>query len=724
MKLQLKRIRIENFKKLVAPVSYEFVDGLNVFEGENGLGKSTILSAITWCMFGYTIYGKSVGHFGIYPVIDNEEKTDLKPTVELELDFGGVKDNIVLKRVFAKNKTQCMIGSYDGAGKLNFVKYTNREFDKHVEEQVINKTEFEMLSNIEKIPRLKESELKELIFSLVGELEDSVILANDDYHLIETDIRLHGVDKSESNYKQTRTSFKKEIEDATAVINHNITTKEGHLQDQSEEALNERKAYLDEQVAEYEKEVTKNEDAKEKIAKHNKQVSDIDSEINSITIKMNQAGENVVTYKQLYTENAFDAEKERKADLAKIDTKENNLRNDISTKEFQKGNIQRRINQNQESWDKLHQKNVDLKDDGMKIQNENISIKEKCSACGQPLTEEQKAEAKSLAKKDQINRMSSIKSQMDNNKTSKNNIQTKIDEDKELINGIDKEIADINEKIKALDVEREEIRNKEYLSQKETPKQIDYRETYERYQNDYKQFEEDIKAKKDDKTKLEEEELPVLNELNTPTELIKEKEDIAIKLAAIKTCDVVIDEKTKLIDNRTEELLVIDEKIQMIIKFKTSKSQLITERIQSHFNMVEFITSEKKADGDIAEVFKLAYNGVEYNDLSVGEKIKISFDLVTGIQNLKGMNLPILIDVLESVTDFDYIPTQVIAGRVVPGVHNINFVTELKNVTMNTQPKEEVEVKTEDVPVEDSKEPTEEAYDAEQGSFDFEDMEA
>ena len=49
---RIHRLRIEGFKAFAAPQSFE-MDGGHVFVfGMNGLGKSSVVEAVHWCLFG------------------------------------------------------------------------------------------------------------------------------------------------------------------------------------------------------------------------------------------------------------------------------------------------------------------------------------------------------------------------------------------------------------------------------------------------------------------------------------------------------------------------------------------------------------------------------------------------------------------------------------------------------------------------------------------------
>jgi len=51
MKLTINSIDIKNFKGCTS-LHLDFTKNRNILEGENGIGKTTVLDAITWCLFG------------------------------------------------------------------------------------------------------------------------------------------------------------------------------------------------------------------------------------------------------------------------------------------------------------------------------------------------------------------------------------------------------------------------------------------------------------------------------------------------------------------------------------------------------------------------------------------------------------------------------------------------------------------------------------------------
>ena len=54
--IKLQQIELEGFSSVVARTTYRLdLPGINIISGENGAGKTTILNALSWVLFGKTI---------------------------------------------------------------------------------------------------------------------------------------------------------------------------------------------------------------------------------------------------------------------------------------------------------------------------------------------------------------------------------------------------------------------------------------------------------------------------------------------------------------------------------------------------------------------------------------------------------------------------------------------------------------------------------------------
>lgn len=100
----------------------------------------------------------------------------------------------------------------------------------------------------------------------------------------------------------------------------------------------------------------------------------------------------------------------------------------------------------------------------------------------------------------------------------------------------------------------------------------------------------------------------------------------------------------------------IQQKLDMLKEFSIKKNQALAEAINPHFKHFQFQFLDYTQDGEPVEVCKMICDGIGYFDgLNHSDQILCNIDLVTGLQKLNGLNLPIWVDDVESV-NADRIP--------------------------------------------------------------------
>lgn len=100
----------------------------------------------------------------------------------------------------------------------------------------------------------------------------------------------------------------------------------------------------------------------------------------------------------------------------------------------------------------------------------------------------------------------------------------------------------------------------------------------------------------------------------------------------------------------------IQQKLDMLKEFSIKKNQKLAEAINPYFKHFQFQFLDYTQDGEPVEVCKMICDGIGYFDgLNHSDQILCNIDLVTGLQELNGLNLPIWVDDVESV-NADRIP--------------------------------------------------------------------
>lgn len=151
------------------------------------------------------------------------------------------------------------------------------------------------------------------------------------------------------------------------------------------------------------------------------------------------------------------------------------------------------------------------------------------------------------------------------------------------------------------------------------------------------------------------------NNSEEKAELSKEKADAEKELAGIeKEIEMqkqAVQKQTETIEqlNADRKKLAqedsdIQQKLDLLKEFSIKKNQALAEAINPHFKHFQFVFLDYTADGEPVETCKMICDGIGYFDgLNHSDQILCNIDLVVGLQELNGLNLPIWVDDTESV---------------------------------------------------------------------------
>ena len=86
-------------------------------------------------------------------------------------------------------------------------------------------------------------------------------------------------------------------------------------------------------------------------------------------------------------------------------------------------------------------------------------------------------------------------------------------------------------------------------------------------------------------------------------------------------------------------------------EFIKAKVSMLTENINSKFQLCRFKMFETQVNGGISECCKVTVNGVDYSDLNNAMKINAGLDVINMVCCYTNTYAPIFIDNCESVND-------------------------------------------------------------------------
>ena len=620
MKLVINNIQIKNFKGC-SELKLNFMENKNILEGENGIGKTTVLDAITWCLFGKNFADEK--QFKIKPIIDGEEKEDLATSVLL------IINDTKIERIWNNSLTTI---------KVDDVKFGVTEFNNYLRDKFfITDAEFKALSNIDYIPNLHWKELRSLIMGLIGEIKNEEVFVRGDFNLIRDKIESVGVEKTAEDIKTSKSELASEIK----VLQGNIDQKHTDIQqlvvdDNEQQQLEERKQEIKATIESF------------NILKEKKAAQD--AEISKLTILEGNLKANIntrdnllkdnVEYQKTYNSSNIDVELIKTNKIKEKTNQIESINQDIERLELEKSSLIADREELRSRYDEEVKREI-------KVENST------CTACGQPLPGEKIKEVLNNLKEE--------------SKARANLYVAKAKEKLTRMSEIDVVINSYKEKISQVKKEIDEIKTEEIDSTQESSVQI--------------QMKNNITRNKEKIANLEIEALNIQKQINLLKDSIKnhkvinvgdtsslqnELETITEKLAISATLKIFKEQLKELEAKYADKLSEkerLNEREQQLILFNSTKTELLRERVKHNFKLADFITQEETKDGKLVETFKIAVDGIEYNALNTGHKILVALDLIDNIQRMKDKRLPILIDGLGELTRLPELETQIIGCR-------------------------------------------------------------
>lgn len=110
-----------------------------------------------------------------------------------------------------------------------------------------------------------------------------------------------------------------------------------------------------------------------------------------------------------------------------------------------------------------------------------------------------------------------------------------------------------------------------------------------------------------------------------------------------------------------EEFERLEKELYLTEQFVRTKVKLLTEKINSRFQVARFILFETQVNGALAECCQIAVNGVPYNsNLNSGARINAGLDVCRTLMHHYGLMVPVFVDNAETVCDLIQLDTQML----------------------------------------------------------------
>lgn len=605
----LKKVVLENFMCYVH-AEFDFFKITKIM-AENGEGKSTIGSCITWVLFNCDMDLKD--NPVVRREVDGVSVDDMDTYGELTFDVDGKEVTMkkVQKRTYSKDGS-----SYKDDNKyfVNDVPKTLKDFNAYLD---VDMSVFKMCSNINAFLNQKPAEMREYLFSLVENVTD-LDIAHSKAELAELVplLNKYTVEELSAMNKATKAKITKDL----PILDGQIKEKERDIQlKQAIEVsdLESQKNSIKEQIEEC---IAKQTDNDKLMAEYDKASSDILNlkfELSDMARKANE--ENVKT------------RREAEIRIENLNGVIENCKKDIKTAEnvvaFNNGmvtGLQAKLEATRVEWNTEKQREFD----------ENNLI---CPYCRQEYSEDKKEELRAdfkTHKEAELNRI-----------TDKGNVT------KEELDIAKDKLAEAVKKLTEYREHLDTYAHDMFILEKqlsELPQEIDVSATEE-----YKALEQKIAEK--------EEAMHKANDISSVKAELKAQENELRQ--QLSECERKIAESnTEKDEQRLEELRQtrIDseqnkanaEKIlDLLDELDKAKNEALTEAVNSHFSLVKWQLFEYAKNGNCKSCCIPTVDGksILTTMSNKGNRILGRVDICNSIQKISGMSVPIILDDSESL---------------------------------------------------------------------------
>lgn len=609
MKTFLKKAVLENFM-CYAHAEFDFYSITKII-AENGVGKSTIATAYLWCLFNcdYELKDNPV----VRREVDGVSVDDMDVSVELTLDVDGKEITMkkVQKRTYSKDGN-----SYKDDNKyfVNDVPKTLKDFNAYLD---VDMNVFKMCSNINAFLSQKPAEMREYLFSLVGDVTD-LDIAHSKAELAELVplLEKYTTEELSAMNKATKAKITKDL----PILDGQIKEKERDIQIKSDIDTSDLELYrnsLKEQIADCIAKQTDNDKLLAEYDKASADILDLKFKQGDLSLKANE--ENVKARREIERKISDKQFLVRQTEKTITDAEKNI--------EYQQ-NVIDSINKNlQDIRDKWKAENEHKFDETSLI----------CSYCGQEYPEDKKEQLRADFDSHKAEELKLI--------TYNGNLfKDKLDKNKKILKDLQKELPQHRESLEMLNTAIADL--KKQLS--ELPREIDVTTTEE-----YKALEKQVAEK--------EQAMHKANDISSVKAELKAQEaalrqQLAECESQIAKSDTAADEqrleelKQARIDSEQNKANV-EKILDLLNELDKVKNETLSDSINSHFSLVKWKLFELNKSGGYKSVCIPTVNGksILTTMSNKGNRILGRVDICNSIQKISGMSVPIILDDSESL---------------------------------------------------------------------------
>lgn len=624
----LKRMSILNIKG-IRSLNINFDGKETVICGENGTGKTTILDAFLWLLFGKDSTNRADSNFNI-KTLDFDGKAILKQDHEVSATLIVNGNEVTLKRSY---KEKWGVGS--NAGKLtnhftefyvNDVKQgTKKEYDAEVS-AIIPEDVFRMVTNPLYFPNLPGETQKSMLMDMAGNVQDQDIAA----------IKPEFLELLGQLTGRTLAQYKKEISAKKSAIKDEIAGIPGRVDEVNraippvEDWKGLEEELKDKQIKLQEIDSQLIDKSKVSEAENNRKVS-IQKQIGEKRLERSNI-ENKIRAE------VADSNNKARAAIADFDYKINTLTSEIGRARRDNSDIDRRIESLSTQLNTLRAKYKEINAEQLNIPEGEFM----CPTCKRPL-EVADIEAKQNELHANFNQRKSERLQANQadgkgKATELKELQAK--KDQNLV-----KISDLENQITTLKGQKQ-FQEENLPAAQDANSIIQSDQSWINIGNQISDLENQMSVESTpvDNSELKEGKQVLMESIDALKKRLSKREIIENSHKRIAELeDILAKNNQALFDLERMEFIALD--------FQKAKDNELMSRINGMFQLVSFNFISEQLNGNEKLTCVCTVNGTPYPDVNNAGKINAGLDIINAICRSKGISAPIFIDNRESVND-------------------------------------------------------------------------
>lgn len=615
--------------------------------GDNATGKTTIMDAFLWVLFGKDSQNRA--DFNI-KTLDAEGKAihKLEHEVTAVIDVDGIqttfrrcyKENWVKKR----GAVEPVLDGHSVDYFVDDVPLSKREYDSRVY-AICPEQLFRQITNPAYFPSLKMQDQRAMLFDIAGNITNDDVLK---YLVTDKNKDMYAPLIEALNSRKSLDDFKKQTVSQKNLIKKEVSDIPGRIEEnnrnmpeaQDWDAIRAQIAEKKSQIQDYDAQIADLSKASESVSAHK----------NSLRTKINDNLNRIDTLKREVRKSANEEYEtwylllqDKKNELSRSEGSINSL---SGTLEYQKKEVSLFNQQKQGLLNVYHQ----LKEEEFSVNEDELV----CPTCGRLFDGD-----------DYVSRLETMKNNFNNKKIQK--IDANVSEGKRLagrIEDAEKLVAETEQKltdaVKLKDglqreIEQMETHKPEQIQPEDAEKLLSENAEYQALQKQITEWTDDLNKP---------------YSVADTSDLRSKKNDLQLEVDTLNR-ELAKEDQIIRTTKRNEELeqqlrsmqqdIAACEQIEMtILEFMKAKVSLVEQRINSAFSYVKFKLFDTQVDGTEYDTCECMVDGTPYSDLNTAKKMNAGIDIINALCWAKGVTAPIFIDNRESVSELISCPSQLI----------------------------------------------------------------